>query len=86
MKALVARFESNKQPLQVKLHADKMFIAKVLHAVDDRICHWLKECMKAENVIDTNLGLTKMSNIFEHIQMGIFHQFLPPSVVKVLED
>ena len=42
--------------------------------------------MKAESVINTNLGLTKMSNIFEHIQIGIFDWFLPPSVVKVLED
>ena len=72
MIGLIVRFESNKQLLQVKLHSDKMFITKVLYAVDERIYHWLKECMKAESVINTNLGLTKMSNIFEHIQIGIF--------------
>lgn len=83
---LLTKFDANKQMLCVKLYSDKMFIAKVLYSIDERVYYWLRECMRCDNVNDTNLELTVFSSIFTNIQLGSFYRHLPPSVAKVLDD
>ena len=61
---------------------DKLFIAKFLYSVDERLYIWLKECLRSNLVDETNTSLVQFQSIMMDVQIGSFHQTLPPGVVK----
>ena len=42
--------------------------------------------MRSNNVTQTNIQLTNLSDIFSSVQLGNFYRYLPPSVVKELDN
>lgn len=62
--SFILKCDKHKQFLRIKLHLDKLFIAKLMYAIDKSIFFWLKECLRASNVDQTDLELTCLSDIF----------------------
>jgi hypothetical protein len=73
----------NKQLLRTRQFLDEMFISKLHFTVDDRLNQWLKQCCRANDVLETNMLLVDFSSIFYDVQLNKFHCYLPPNIKKV---
>ena len=83
LKRLVNLCLDNKQLLKTKNYLDEMFIPKLHFSVDDRLNQWLRQCCRAEDVLETNTNLVDFPSIFYDIQLNKFHCALPPTIMKL---
>ena len=76
----------NKTLLRTKLYLDKMFIAKFLFSIDDRINKWLGECAKAKDITETSLELVDFSTIVSDLKLNRYFCDLPSNIKMIVKD
>jgi len=62
--------KSNRTLFRTKLYLDKLFIAKFLFSIDDRINKWLNECSKQKTVDNTSLELVDFATIISDLKLN----------------
>ena len=77
---------SNKTLLRTKLFLDKLFIAKFIFLVDDRINKWLSECGRVKTVDETSIELVDFATIIIDIKLNRFFCDLPHSIKVIAKD
>jgi len=86
LKLLLTMCKTNKTLLRTKLYLDKMFIAKFLFSIDDRINKWLTECSKVNSVDETCMELVDFGTLMIDLKLNRFYCDLPDSVKMVAKD
>ena len=80
---LLTLCKSNRTLLRTKLYLDKMFIAKFLFSIDDRINKWLSECGKNDTVDKTSMELVDFATIISDLKLNRYYCDLPQSIRTV---
>ena len=75
--------KSNRTLLRIKLYLDKMFIAKFLFSIDDRINKWLGECGRVSTVEQTSLELVGFISIITDLKLNRYYCDLPNSIKSI---
>ena len=75
--------KSNRTLLRTKLYLDKMFIAKFLFSIDDRINKWLSECGRQDTVENTSMELVDFASIISDLKLNRYYCDLPNSIQVV---
>ncbi len=83
---LLKMSKRNKTLLKTKLYLDKMFIAKFLFSIDDRINKWLCECAKVKNITETSLELVDFSTIVSDLKLNRYFCDLPSNIKMIVKD
>ena len=76
----------NKTLLRTKLYLDKMFIAKFLFSIDDRINKWLGECAKVKDITETSLELVDFSTIVSDLKLNRYFCDLPSNIKMIAKE
>ena len=83
---LLTMCKTNKTLLRTKLYLDKMFIAKFLFTIDDRINKWLQECSRVTLVDETCMELIDFAAIMTDIKLNKFYCDLPASIRSIAKE
>ena len=83
---LLTLCKSNRTLLRTKLYMDKMFIAKFLFSIDDRINKWLSECGKNDIVEKTSMELVDFATIISDLKLNRYYCDLPQSIKTVARN
>ena len=86
LSVLLRMSKMNKTLLRTKLYLDKMFIAKFLFSIDDRINKWLGECAKAKDITETSLELIDFSTIVSDLKLNRYFCDLPSNIKMIVKD
>ena len=78
--SLVIKCSDNKRILKTKLAFDNEFIAKFLFAIDDRINKWLEQCGRVDMIVETDIELMDLGQLFRDVLLNRFNYGLPPSI------
>ena len=78
--------KSNKTLLRTKLYLDKLFIAKFLFSIDDRINKWLNECSRQKIVEDTSMELVDFATIISDLKLNRYYCDLPHTIRSVARN
>ena len=78
--------KTNKTLLRTKLYLDKMFVAKFLFSIDDRINKWLGECARAQDITETSLELVDFSTIISDLKLNRYYCDLPSNIKMIVKD
>ena len=78
--------KSNKTLLRTKLYLDKLFIAKFLFSIDDRINKWLNECSRQKIVEDTSMELVNFATIISDLKLNRYYCDLPHTIRSVAQN
>ena len=78
--------KTNRILLRIKFYLDKLFIAKFIFLIDDRINKWLTECEQVETVEQTSLELMDFMMIMSDIKLNKFFCDLLDSIRMIAKD
>ena len=79
-------YKANKTLLRTKLRLDKLFIAKFLFSIDDRINKWLNECSRQKIVEDTSIDLVDFATIISDLKLKQYYCDLPHTIRSVARN
>ena len=79
-------YKANKTLLRTKLRLDKLFIAKFLFSIDDRINKWLNECSRQKIVEDTSIDLVDFTTIISDLKLKQYYCDLPHTIRSVARN
>ena len=83
---LLTLCKANRTLLRTKLYLDKMFIAKFLFSIDDRINKWLSKCGKNNTVDKTSMELVDFASIISDLKLNRYFCDLPQSIKMVAKN
>ena len=86
LKILLTLCKTNKTLLRTKLYLDRMFIAKFLFSIDDRINKWLSECSRVASVDQTCMELVDFGTLITDLKLNRFYCDLPDSIKMIAND
>ncbi len=78
--------KTNRTLLRMKLHLDKMFIAKFLFSIDNRINKWLCECGRVKTVEDTSLELVDFVTMISDLKLNRYFCDLPDTIQTIAKE
>ena len=86
LKMLLTLCKTNKTLLRTKLYLDRMFIAKFLFSIDNRINKWLSKCSRVSSVDETCMELVDFGTLITDLKLNRFYCDLPDSIKMIAND
>lgn len=83
---LLTLCKSNRTWFRTKLYLDKMFIAKFLFSIYDRINEWLSECGKNDTVDKTSMELVDFATNISNLKLNRYYCDLLQSIRTVARN
>ena len=68
------------------MYLDKLFIAKFLFSIDDRINKWLNECSRQKTVDKTSMELVDFATITLDLKLNRYYCDVPNTIRSVAQN